>query len=165
MNNIDLSKFEESIIKTGFDLEYHVSEILRKNKWTVINNKYYVDDVQQTVREIDLIAYKTVTVESIVVYTVLIISCKKNEEHIWGLLAKDKDVKDPNTNWHPISHWSNNKTLEYMFNEINWRDEYLDITKTHNLYKKLIEPQSHIFAFQEMHKEKEPQTINRFFPR
>ena len=56
---MDLSKFEESIIKTGFDLEYQVSEILRKNKWTVINNKYYVDDVQQTVREIDLIAYKT----------------------------------------------------------------------------------------------------------
>ena len=149
---MDLSKFEESIIKTGFDLEYQVSEILRKNKWTVINNKYYVDDVQQTVREIDLIAYKTTTIESIIVYTALVISCKKNEEHVWGLLAKEKNIKDPNTNWHPISNWSNNKTLEYMLTENKWSKDYLEIIKEHNLYTKLIEPQNHIFAFQEMHK-------------
>ncbi len=44
--------------KTGFGLEYTVSSILENDGWTVINNKYYIDDVQGSAREIDIIAYK-----------------------------------------------------------------------------------------------------------
>ena len=149
---MDLEKFEKSIKKTGFELEFQVSELLRKQKWTVINNKYYVDDVQGTVREIDLIAYKTCTIESVVVYTVLVISCKKNEQNIWALLSKNKIVNDPNTDWHPISAWSNNRTLEFMLNNHHWKDNYIRLCKENDVYGSLIEPEDHIFAFQEMHK-------------
>ncbi len=149
---MDIKKFETTIRKTGFELEFNVSECLRKHKWTVINNKYYVDDVALTVREIDLIAYKINIVESIYVYTVLIVSCKKNEENIWGLLSKDKNINDPNTDWYPVSAWSNNEVLKYMLSNYNWKDGYLSLCKDYDIHADLIEPEHHIFAFQEMNK-------------
>ena len=54
---MDLAKFETQIQKTGFDLENRTAQALRTAGWTVISNKYYVDDFEESVREIDLIAY------------------------------------------------------------------------------------------------------------
>ena len=54
----DLSVFETEIRKTGFVLESRITRILQKASWSVISNKYYVDDASETVREIDLVAYK-----------------------------------------------------------------------------------------------------------
>ena len=37
---MDEEKYLQGIEKTGFELEYATADILIKNGWTVINNKY-----------------------------------------------------------------------------------------------------------------------------
>jgi hypothetical protein len=71
--------YAEEIKKTGFVLENQVAQTVKSSGWTVISNKYYVDDSEESVREIDLIAYKCTRVQHFDVYTTLIISCKKSE--------------------------------------------------------------------------------------
>ena len=85
-----------AIEKTGFVLERKVSGILEKNRWNVINNRYYVDDVTGTQREIDVLAYKWCLIENITVVTTLLISCKKSEESAWVFLTRPVNVSDPN---------------------------------------------------------------------
>jgi predicted RNA binding protein YcfA (HicA-like mRNA interferase family) len=46
---MNIKEIERGIEKTGFRLEFDISNILEDNGWTVINNKYYVDDLQSTV--------------------------------------------------------------------------------------------------------------------
>lgn len=75
--NDELKIYAESIKSTGFILESKVSDFLSNHGWGVINNKYYIDDVQSVAREIDIIAYKATKVRDVLVYTTLIISCKK----------------------------------------------------------------------------------------
>jgi hypothetical protein len=85
---VDLKAFEEQILKTGFPLEDRIAEILKAAKWSVISNRYYVDDTEKAVREIDLVAYQITNVQHVDVYTTLIISCKKSESNAWALLAR-----------------------------------------------------------------------------
>ena len=150
---MDLKKFEANINKTGFVLEHKVSKILQKHGWTVINGKHYVDDVKGVAREIDIVAYKTKKQNGVQYYTTLIISCKKNDEHAWGLIARVRNPKDPNINWFPLHIWSNSQALNYMLNDskTKWRDNY--IHSMPNLHNSLFRTNSHIFAFQEMHNE------------
>lgn len=89
---MDLTIFSENIKSTGFILENKISKILISNKWNVINNKYYIDDVAKIAREIDIIAYKATKIEDIYVYTSLIISCKKNDEK-FGLYSRKNSIK------------------------------------------------------------------------
>ncbi len=91
------NKYAEGIRKTGFVLEYKVANTLRKAGWTVISNKYYEDDFEGSVREIDLVAYKASKIQQIDVYTTLLISCKKSDSDIWALLSRDINLKDPNS--------------------------------------------------------------------
>ena len=84
---MDPKKFAAEICKTGFVLENQIAQTLKAAGWTVISNKYYVDDFEESVREIDLIAYKVSKVKHLDVYTALIISCKKSESNAWALLA------------------------------------------------------------------------------
>ena len=70
-------KYDKEIRKTGFVLESKVGDTLRRAGWTVISNKYYEDDFEGSVREIDLLAYKVSKVQQVSVYTTLLISCKK----------------------------------------------------------------------------------------
>ena len=74
---MDTKKLEAQIRKTGFVLENQVAQTLKSAGWTVISNKYYVDDFEDSVREIDLIAYQVAKIQHFDVYTVLIVSCKK----------------------------------------------------------------------------------------
>jgi hypothetical protein len=72
-----INKYAEHIRKTGFLLEFNVTKVLEKHGWNVITNKYYVDDVQGSVREIDIVAYKATDINKTGIYTALILSCKK----------------------------------------------------------------------------------------
>ncbi|MDE9435179.1 hypothetical protein KKI95_04295 [Xenorhabdus bovienii] len=98
---MDLDIFCEKIKSTEFILENKISKILIHNEWNVINNKYYIDDVANTVREIDIIAYKAS--KDVYFYTTLIISCKKNEEKILVLLTKELNKNDPNIDLNKFS--------------------------------------------------------------
>jgi hypothetical protein len=118
----------------------------------VIANKYYIDDHQDTVREIDLIAYRTTKLPDFRVATIVVVSCKKNEKDAWVLLAKDVDRRDPNIDWQPIHTWSNDKVLKHVLGTPEWRIEYPDFVRKRACGDLHQVPGRHIFAFQEMNK-------------
>lgn len=151
MNTID-QKYVEGIKSTGFGLEYLISKSLTADAWTVINNKYYIDDVQGSAREIDILAYKVTVQDGIQIYTVLIISCKKSSENAWALLAKDRNSNDPNIDWNPVTLWSNQKILKFIIENYEWKAKYVNSSK--ELNRQLFTPQKHIFAFQELNRKK-----------
>tara|TARA_R110002096_G_scaffold416576_2_gene619266 strand:- start:82578 stop:83726 length:1149 start_codon:yes stop_codon:yes gene_type:complete len=142
------NKFLAGIESTGFGLEFLISSCLVDNKWTVINNKYYIDDVQGSAREIDILAYKTKIKNGIQIYTTLIISCKKNTENSWALLAKEKDINNPNIDWNPITLWSNEPILKLIIEHYEWKKKYLKSSS--DLCENIFSPKKHIFAFQEL---------------
>lgn len=150
---MDINKIEKEIEKTGYVLEYLVSNILIKHGWVVINNKQYLDDIQETVREIDLIAYKASEMQHLHVYTTLIISCKKSIQNAWVLLSKDINIDDPNINWNPIHIWTNDRALSYATNQPNWYDSYLFAQVKGGCANIVQVPEKQVFAFQEMNKE------------
>lgn len=146
---MDLTKFEQQILKTGFALEHNVSTVLKENGWSVISNKYYVDDHEETVREIDLIAYKAIQIQHFSVYTALIISCKKNEANVWALLSRPLNKNDPNRTWHPIHAWTNDKALQFQLAKEGFGADYHARVGKKAL-SALADPAFDIFAFQEM---------------
>lgn len=145
-----MSKFAKEISKTGFVLESKVYEILHNQGWTVISNKYYEDDFQGNVREIDLLAYKVSKVQHFSVYTTLLISCKKNEKNVWALLARDKNIKDPNAEWWPLHAWSNDKAIVYELSKSDSAKRYHNELIEKGVKEALSLPDYEVFAFQEM---------------
>jgi hypothetical protein len=146
-------KFATEIKKTGFELEYRASEVFRQHGWTVISNKYYIDDLQGTVREIDLIAYKTSKVQHFRVATIVVVSCKRSERDAWVLLAKDIAVQDPNIDWRPLHTWSNDLAMQYMLRQSELKTDYAAHVASSKCATLYGIPKRHVFAFQEMHKE------------
>lgn len=140
------------IEKTGFVLENRIAQALKAAKWTVISNRYYLDDTEESVREIDLVAYQTTRIQHFDVYTALIISCKKNEANLWALLARDINLKDPNSDWQPLHAWSNDKALTYQLGLSDAAKRYHDGASQLGIGNALQTPAVEVFAFQEMNK-------------
>ena len=149
MTTKDINDLIAGIQKTGFILEYQVSKILEENGWIVLNNRYYIDDLKNIEREIDILAYKSTLKEDIRFYTALIISIKKDKNCIWSFLTKDLDKNNPNIKFYPISNWSNEKAIDYMLKNFNYKELELNIKNNKNL-KILYGLDKQIFAFQEM---------------
>lgn len=147
-----LPPFSEEIRKTGFVLENEVAQQLKTAGWTVISNKYYVDDSEETVREIDLVAYRVTRIQHFDVYTVLIVSCKKSESNAWALLARDMNVKDPNSDWWPLHAWSNDKALASQLAASGRAKAYHEAAQENGVVEALKLPEVEVFAFQEMDK-------------
>ncbi len=147
---MDIRKFESQICKTGFALEAQIAQELKAQGWTVISNKYYVDDFEENVREIDLVAYQVTKVQHLDVYTTLIVSCKKSESNTWALLARDINLKDPNSDWWPLHAWSNDKALQHQLNETGKARKYHEDIATMGVTEALAIPEVEVFAFQEM---------------
>ena len=150
---MNIEQIEKGIEKTGYRLEFDISRILEDNGWNVINNKYYVDDQQENVREVDIVAYKATLIQDFYVYTALIISCKKSEKNAWALLSKKSNHNDPNMEWIPIHAWSNDRILSFMLDQNDWKDSYLLTLQNNNSRFFSDKPEKHIFGFQEMNKE------------
>ena len=159
---MDDSLLLEKIQKTGFELEYRTAEILRKSGWSVINNKYYIDDQQKKVREIDLVAYKTGKIDDVHIYTTLIISCKKSEAKVWAFLAKSIDIKDPNASWRPLNLWSNDKPFNFMRGQPGWEEKYFKRLKEQKVVELASIPDNHVFAYQEVSEGKASNDENIF---
>ncbi|MEX8517061.1 MAG: hypothetical protein AB3X44_00925 [Leptothrix sp. (in: b-proteobacteria)] len=149
---MDTKIFESQVKKTGFVLENEVAQSLKANGWTVISNKYYVDDFEDSVREIDLIAYQVKKVQPFDLYTVLVISCKKSESNVWGLLARDANIKDPNTDWWPLHAWSNDKAIDFQLREPGIAKNFHERAAVAGVKEVVAQPQVEVFAFQEMDK-------------
>ena len=148
-------KFEDNILKTGFPLEYRASKILVNHNWVVLNNRYYVDDVTQTPREIDLLAYRSKTVNDFHIHTTLLISCKKSEDNIWAFLTKDAIHNNPYYEVNPVTNWTNNRYIKY-FSDKNksWINELINTHSDKEFIRNLYLTKNNVFAFQEMAKEK-----------
>lgn len=144
--------YAEGIGKTGFVLEYKVTELLRQAGWTVISNKYYEDDLVGTVREIDLVAYRMKKIQQVDVYTTLLVSCKKSETEVWALIAREMNLKDPNSNWWPLHVWSNDKALEFEISKSSTPKSFHQFAIEKGVNEALSLPAYEVFAFQEMNK-------------
>lgn len=145
-------QFSTQIQKTGFVLENQIAQQLRAEKWTVISNRYYVDDAEESVREIDLVAYKATRTQHFDVYTTLLISCKKSEANAWALLSRNIDLKDPNSDWQPVHAWSNDKALAFQLFKPDSAKLYHDAVAALGVTDVLSTPNVEVFAFQEMNK-------------
>lgn len=146
-----IKKINDGIDKTGFVLEYKICKILEKHNWTIINNRYYIDDVNNIEREIDIVAYKTSSNEDIHFYTCLLISCKKSEDNVWTFLTKNLDKNNPNINILPINNWTNVKTLKYVLSKLTPKDCNKIITKNKDI-DFLYSLDKQVFAFQEINR-------------
>jgi len=156
--------FTSEIRKTGFVLENRIAQELKQAGWTVISNKYYEDDFEGSIREIDLLAYKVRKVQHFDVYTTLIISCKKSEVNTWALLSRDINLKDPNSDWWPLHTWSNDKALLYGLSHANCSKKYHDEICESGVTQALSVPEVEVFAFQEMNsKSGSPQNDKNIF--
>ncbi|SDB18596.1 hypothetical protein SAMN03159382_01677 [Pseudomonas sp. NFACC23-1] len=148
---MDLSNFERQVSKTGFELEYRVARILKEEGWSLISNRCYLDDQEETVREIDLLAYKVRNVKHVSVYTALIISCKKSESNVWALLSRGVDLADPNSDWEPFKGWCNHPGISYYLDDPEWAKKYYErMTKVCPSIFQV--PIVDVFAFQEMNR-------------
>lgn len=144
--------YAAEIRKTGFVLENEVAQVLRASGWTVISNKFYVDDSEESVREIDLVAYRVTKVQHFDVYTVLIVSCKKSDANAWALLAREINLKDPNSDWWPLHAWSNDKALAFQLAANGRARAYHEAAQRNGVSDSLSLPEVEVFAFQEMDK-------------
>lgn len=150
-----MSSKEEKIIAaintTGFVFENKVVELLRKNNWTVIGNKYYEDDLTQTVREMDILAYKNSHIDenNVSVVTTLLISCKKNDKNSWTFFTRPSNPEDPNKDWKPLRFWTNEKWLKYSIERLKFAKNYLD-GMADGCSPIFSIPEKECFAFQEV---------------
>jgi hypothetical protein len=149
---MDSEKYAKEILKTGFVLESKVADALRIAGWTVISNKYYEDDFEGSVREIDLLAYKATKVQHISVYTTLLISCKKSDTNIWALIARNINLKDPNSDWWPLHAWSNDKAITFELSKPTIAKTYHEEIIKLGVKEALSIPECEVFAFQEMNR-------------
>jgi hypothetical protein len=149
---MSIHSFVAEIRKTGFVLENEIAQALKRSGWTVISNKYYVDDSEETIREIDLVAYRVTKVQHFDVYTVLIVSCKKSNANAWAMLAREINKKDPNSDWWPLHAWSNDKALAFQLATPGRAREFHDAALRSGVTEALSFPEVEVFAFQEMDK-------------
>lgn len=103
--------------KTGFILEHDVATLLEANGWTVIHNRYYLDDMQMMQREIDLLVYKVDAIQDTLIYTTLIVSCKKSETKDWIFLTRDTIGTKSNLDTSPFTYWSNNEEINFQLKD------------------------------------------------
>lgn len=141
-----LDAIPKALEKTGFLLEHCVAEEFRASGWTVISNRYYVDDVDGRARELDLITYKVSQSDELDVFTVTLVSCKKDAVHTWAFLSKDKPTVDPNLDWDPIHYWTDSEPLASFLGSEEWRKDYVESIR-------IISPETfivrrNVFAFQ-----------------
>ena len=139
-------KIPEALSKTGFILENTVADAFRKAKWGVISNRYYVDDVDGRARELDLIVYKVKSGENVDVVTSLLISCKKDSEHVWAIMSRARPTQDPNMDWDPVHSWTNNEVLDSYMVSTEWRNKY--VSGNDRLEKEIFSTSRQAFAFQ-----------------
>ena len=142
------------ISKTGFVLEHEIAQALKSKGWTVISGKYYIDDNEETPREMDLLAYRVTRFDNdeVELYTTLVISCKKSEENAWALLARDINLKDPNTDYWPLHAWSNDPAVTHQLTQPGKAKAYHSGVRSLGVKEAAADPQVEVFAFQEMSK-------------
>ncbi|MFF5379961.1 hypothetical protein [Pedobacter suwonensis] len=145
-NNLD-DKIRDA---TGFFLEHKVAVDLEECGWQVIHNRYYLDDANPTQREMDIVAYKVTEVSDLIVYTALIISCKKSVDNNWIFMTRDNNGTKNNTVSYPLANFSNDIVLKYQMKKNQWDSELKNSTDSKfEPLRQLYSTPDIIFAFRE----------------
>jgi hypothetical protein len=124
----------QAIDTTGFPLEHQLTEAFRRAKWSVLSNRYYVDDVDGRARELDLIAYRVFSFKDVDVYTSVLISCKKDSQHTWAFLSRTRDEADKNIDWRPVHFWTDLEPLNTYLHHCDWKSRYFSSDKRSNQF-------------------------------
>jgi hypothetical protein len=154
------AKLENALEKTGFPLENFVCDHLEKIGWYAIGGRYYCDDTDGKAREIDILSYKIRKGRFVDVFSVLLISCKKDHSNSWVFLSKRKPKKDPNYRWDPVFIHSSNSLIESLCGDEDFRDQYRESMGV--LKNQIIEIDKNVFAFQ-LVKDESPQNDKPIF--
>lgn len=143
-NGVDKERLLNAVEKSGYEFEFFVQDLFRKEKWAVINNRYYIDDVKNIEREIDAVAYKVKEIGNICYYTALIISCKKTKDSDWVFLTQKK-TQDINFDYSPLHMISSDFRLNAIIN--NERDTIIEKIKRDEYLQKIHEGDNRVFAY------------------
>lgn len=77
---------------------------------------------------------------------------QKSEANAWALLARDINLKDPNSDWWPVHAWSNDKALNFKLSEVGKSRQYHKRVTELGVRDALQDPTVEVFAYQEMDK-------------
>lgn len=115
MNREKSQRIVDAVNASGFPFEVFVSSVLTSHGWTIISNRYYIDDIKGVEREIDILAYKCFMdeKENICYYTALIVSCKKSEKSKWCFLTRSLPKRDVNINYFPFHFSTDDERLSF----------------------------------------------------
>lgn len=144
-----IQKLHNSIKTTGFTLEYEINQLLEQHHWNVISNRYYEDDITNTPREIDLIAYKAKQIDDILYYYTLVISCKKTSEDCWVVYTKKYNQNELNTVNYPLLYWSNDKVLNKKLSDDSIKTKFSEKIENTSSLQKVYSICRNAFAFQQ----------------
>ncbi|HHA2503112.1 TPA: hypothetical protein ACOENT_001328 [Stenotrophomonas maltophilia] len=145
---VPLDQIPAALEKTGFILEHIVADAFKKARWTTIGSRYYADDVDGRARELDLIAYRTVTNKDLEVVSAVLASCKKDEARTWAFLTEEKPRQDPNYDWNPVHFWTDVEPLSTYLKTEDWRKDLFG--SLGDSYENLFTAKRSVFAFQQL---------------
>jgi len=160
MENSKSQKVQQSLAeqiqdRTGFILEHNVATLLEQQGWIVIHNRFYLDDVLAAQREIDLLVYKVREIDNILVYTTLIISCKKSEFKDWIFLTRNAIGTKTNVDTVPFTYWTNSEVVNFQMKKAKFLDlKYCSkelLVKLNNLF----DYENTVFGFREYDNKKQ----------
>lgn len=149
---MDYTPYINGINKTGFPLEHKVARQLRDNKWTVITNRYYVDNDEERPREVDIVAYRYCNKHpDFDLFTTIILSCKKSDHSVWTFLSREAAARDPNTDREPFHHYSSSPAFNFMRSkDTEWGKTYQKTVLSNNVKDIFSDSKNEIFALQEL---------------
>lgn len=134
------------LTRTGFLLEHEVAESFRHAGWSVINNRFYVDDVDGRARELDLVIYKVNSSRDVEICTSLLVSCKKSEQDAFVFMSRKHSKIEPNIDLWPVHYLTVQEPLRTYLKNTNWKDDY--VGKNKELRSELFEIKRLAFATQ-----------------
>jgi len=139
-------KVLEAIAKTGFVLEHEVVVALQLAGWKTINGSYYIDDVSNQARELDIIAYKITKLDDLHVLTCALISCKKDAKDTAAFLSRKRPSRDPNADWEPAPLATRLQPMKAHLSSSDWKSRYFSSMSPP--VKSMLVAGRDVFAFQ-----------------
>lgn len=155
------NKIIEALAKTGFILEHKVVTALQRGGWLTINGSYYIDDVSEQARELDIIAYKIARHDDIDILTCALVSCKKDASHTAAFLSRKRPRRDPNADWEPLHLVSRLEPMKSHLSSSDWKERYF--SGPERRVKQLLTADRDIFAFQMVCRDGKPHNDRPYY--
>ena len=105
-----IAKIEEWLEKSGFPLELKVAKLFSKAGFGVGQSIFYEDPITEKLRETDILAYRTESINDVWVNLTFVIECKKSLDKPWISFMNDQ-VMNLTKNESPILATKNGHDL------------------------------------------------------